>query len=140
MLKIILSGCCGKMGRVIDSIISEDSSCEIVAGVDPFGEQYSTFPVYPDFSALPEGDVIIDFSNPAALDSLITFAAKTKTPVVIATTGYTEPEIEKGILLIHPYTRTKVLCLDYVGYGALQCAENYKQNGFVLVLQLSVLF
>lgn len=95
MLKIILSGCCGKMGRVIDSIISEDSSCEIVAGVDPFGEQYSTFPVYPDFSALPEGDVIIDFSNPAALDSLITFAAKTKTPVVIATTGYTEPEIEK---------------------------------------------
>ena len=48
----------------------------------------------------------------------------------------TEPEIEKGILLIHPYTRTKVLCLDYVGYGALQCAENYKQNGFVLVTDI----
>ncbi len=95
MLKIILSGCCGKMGRVIDSIIAEDENCEIIAGVDPYGEKYSTFPVYPDFSDLPNADVIIDFSNPAALDALITYAAKTKTPIVIATTGYNEQETEK---------------------------------------------
>ncbi len=95
MLKIILSGCCGKMGRVIDSIISQDAACEIVAGVDPYGEKYSTFPVFPDFSELPDADVIIDFSHPAALDNLITYAAKTKTAVVVATTGYNEQEIEK---------------------------------------------
>lgn len=95
MLKIILSGCCGKMGRTINSIICEDESCEIVAGVDPYGEKYADFPVFPDFSNLPTADVIIDFSNPAALDALITYAAKTKTPVVIATTGYNEQETEK---------------------------------------------
>ena len=48
----------------------------------------------------------------------------------------TEPEIEKGVLLIHPYTRAKVLCLDYAGYGALQCAENYKHKGYILVTDI----
>ncbi len=95
MLKIILSGCCGKMGRVINSIVEEDENCEIIAGVDKFGEKYADFPVFPDFNDVPKGDVIIDFSHPSALDSLITFAAKTKTPLVIATTGYTDIEIEK---------------------------------------------
>ncbi len=95
MLKVILSGCCGKMGRVINSIIEEDEELTIVAGVDPFGEKYADFPVFPDFNGLPEADVIIDFSHPSALDGLLTFAAKTKTPVVIATTGYNEAETEK---------------------------------------------
>lgn len=95
MLKLILSGCCGKMGRVINSIIADEENCEIVAGVDKFGEKYSTFPVYPDFTNLPKADVIIDFSHPSALDGLLTYAAKTKTPLVIATTGYNESETEK---------------------------------------------
>lgn len=95
MLKVILSGCCGKMGRVINSIIEEDDSLKIVAGVDPYGEKYADFPVFPDFLDLPKADVIIDFSHPSALDGLLTFAAKSKTPVVIATTGYNESETEK---------------------------------------------
>ena len=95
MLKVILSGCCGKMGRVINSIIQEDEALTIVAGVDPYGEKYADFPVFPDFNGLPEADVIIDYSHPSALDGLLTFAAKTKTPVVIATTGYNEAETEK---------------------------------------------
>ena len=95
MLRIILSGCCGKMGRVINDIISADDSAKIIAGVDAYGEKYSDFPVYKNFEQLPEADVIIDFSNPTALDGLITYAAKTKTPAVIATTGYNEEEIEK---------------------------------------------
>ncbi len=95
MLKVILSGCCGKMGRVINSIIEEDENLTIVAGVDPYGEKYADFPVFPNFAELPQADVIIDFSHPSALDGLLTFAAKTKTPVVIATTGYNEAETEK---------------------------------------------
>lgn len=95
MLKIILSGCCGKMGRVIDGIVNSDASCEIVAGVDPMGNAYSTFPVFKTFEDLPEADVIIDFSNPAALDSMLAFATKKKIPTVIATTGYNQKETEK---------------------------------------------
>ena len=47
-----------------------------------------------------------------------------------------ETEIENGILLIHPYTRAKVLCVEHTGFGAMQCAENYKNKGFVLVTDI----
>ena len=45
---------------------------------------------------LPEKpDVIIDFSHPSALDSLIGYALSTGTPLVLATTGYSDEQIEK---------------------------------------------
>ncbi len=40
-------------------------------------------------------DCIIDFSNPANLDMIIDFAKKYKKPVVFATTGYTDEQINK---------------------------------------------
>lgn len=95
MLKVILSGCCGKMGHTVNDIISQNENIEITAGVDTANVKYADFPVYPDFSNLQKADVIIDFSHPTVLDSLLTYALKTKTPVVIATTGYNEQELEK---------------------------------------------
>lgn len=94
MLKIILSGCSGKMGGVITSIINADEDAKIVAGVDPYIREDLGYPVYSTFDNLPECDVIIDFSNPAALYAMINYATKTKTPIVIATTGYNDKEIE----------------------------------------------
>ncbi len=40
-------------------------------------------------------DVIIDFSNPANLDMIIDFCKKNHTPVVIATTGFSDEQKEK---------------------------------------------
>ncbi|MDE6661080.1 MAG: 4-hydroxy-tetrahydrodipicolinate reductase [Anaeroplasmataceae bacterium] len=40
-------------------------------------------------------DCIIDFSNPANLDMIVSFAEKYNTPVVFATTGYTDKELLK---------------------------------------------
>ncbi len=40
-------------------------------------------------------DCIIDFSNPANLDMIIDFAKKYNKPVVFATTGYTDEQINK---------------------------------------------
>ena len=34
MTRIILCGCCGKMGHFITQLVSERTDCEIVAGVD----------------------------------------------------------------------------------------------------------
>lgn len=95
MLKFILSGCCGKMGRVITQIIENDPDCEIIAGVDIYEDNSLGFKVYKDFSELPKADAIIDFSHPALLDKLLCFAKDTKTPLVIATTGYNDKEIAK---------------------------------------------
>lgn len=95
MLKVILSGCSGKMGSVITDIISEDNEAQIAAGVDPFFKEGLKYPVYPTFNELPEADVIIDFSNPAALDSILEYSVKNGVALVAATTGYTDAEVEK---------------------------------------------
>lgn len=95
MLKIILSGACGKMGRVIAEAVKNDSNCEIIAGVDISCGDGLDFPVYQNFSALPKADVIIDFSHPSVLDNLLNFAISNNIPTVVATTGFNDSEIEK---------------------------------------------
>ena len=99
MTKIILCGANGKMGHVIQSVVAGRDDCEIVAGVD-INTESSGFPVYSTFGEIKEtADVIIDFSNPALLDSMLAFSEGKKIPVVIATTGYDDKQkkqIEKA--------------------------------------------
>lgn len=92
MKKIILCGANGKMGHVIRNIVAADKDCEIVAGIDKNTEA-ADFPVYSDFNSIKEeADVIIDFSNPALLNSLLEYSAAKKIPVVIATTGFEDDQ------------------------------------------------
>ena len=92
MKKIILCGANGKMGHVIRNIVAADKDCEIVAGIDKTTEA-ADFPVYSDFNSIKEeADVIIDFSNPALLNSLLEYSAAKKIPVVIATTGFDDDQ------------------------------------------------
>lgn len=92
MVRIILSGANGKMGRVIQSVVSGRDNCEIVAGVD-INTESNGFPVYSSFEEIKEdADVIIDFSNPALLNSLLSYSEKKSIPVVIATTGYDDSQ------------------------------------------------
>ena len=68
MIKIILNGCFGRMGKVITEIVAENQECEICAGVDAYGSGEADFPVYKSINEVKEkADVIIDFSNPSAL-------------------------------------------------------------------------
>ncbi len=90
MTKIILSGANGKMGKVIQDVVSSRNDCEIVAGVD-LNTESKSFPIYSSISEVKEiGDVVIDFSNPVVLDSLLAYSKENKTPLVIATTGFDE--------------------------------------------------
>lgn len=96
MTRIILSGCNGKMGQVITRLASENPDVEIVAGSDPYEGIKNTYPVYSNVSDIVEkADAIIDFSNPAALDSLLSYSLTTKTPVILCTTGYNDEQKEK---------------------------------------------
>ena len=68
MTNIILSGCNGKMGRVITDCVSKRDDCKIVAGVDLNTESLFGYPVYDSFDRISEkADVIIDFSHPSVL-------------------------------------------------------------------------
>lgn len=42
-------------------------------------------------------------------------------------------EADEGIVLIHPVTRTQVLCFDTPTEDAVQCAENFRASGYVLI-------
>lgn len=96
MTGIILTGACGKMGKVIQSVVANRDNCEIVAGVDRFNDGSAPFPVYEKLSEVNEkADVIIDFSNPSLLDDLLDYAIKTNTALVIATTGFDECQKKK---------------------------------------------
>lgn len=96
MIRIILSGCNGKMGRVITSCVAERADCKIVAGFDINTERHANYPVYAKPSNCQiEADVIIDFSHPSALDGVLLYAYEHKLPVVVATTGLFEEQIEE---------------------------------------------
>ena len=93
MTKIILCGCSGKMGAAITGIVNERDDCEIVAGVDVNTACAHGYQVYPRIADVTEtADVIIDFSHPSALDSILAFAAEKQIPAVLCTTGYSEAQ------------------------------------------------
>ncbi len=97
MLKIIISGCNGHMGRVVESLCANDTAVEVCAGFDVLGNSDREFPVFTSpaqFSG--RADAVIDFSSPAALEGLLKFSGARKIPLVLATTGYT-PEQEAQV-------------------------------------------
>ena len=95
MINIILCGSGGKMGSFVAEAVSKNNDMQIVAGVDKVNNGQS-FPVFSKFSDITSNaDVIIDFSNPAVLDDLLSYAESTNTAVVIATTGYSDAQTEK---------------------------------------------
>ena len=96
MTDIVISGANGRMGKMIYSCISEREDCRVVGGIDIFTESYADFPIVSKPSELTvKPDVIIDFSNPALLDDLLSYSLTTGIPVVFATTGYSDEQISK---------------------------------------------
>jgi len=81
------------MGQVITRLAEQYDDLSIVAGYDIADSGKNPYPVYPDLSKCSiRPDVLIDFSNPAALESLLTFATSREIPVVIATTGHSQTQ------------------------------------------------
>lgn len=96
MTGIAICGANGKMGKTIYNCISAREDCKVIAGIDINTEQYADFPIIDSLSKLPEKpDVIIDYSNPASLDGLLEYCLSTGTPIVLATTGYSDEQINK---------------------------------------------
>ena len=98
MTGILLSGCNGKMGKAVTKSVAESADCEIVGGIDIFNEALNDYPVFSTPASITnditeKADVIIDFSNPAALSGLLEYAVKNSIPAVISTTGLSDAQI-----------------------------------------------
>lgn len=94
MTKVVMHGCNGHMGRVITDLCKADSEVSIVAGVDKFQGIENEYPVFDSISDVDvDFDVIIDFSNAAAVDDLLAYCESNNKPVVLCTTGLSDDMI-----------------------------------------------
>lgn len=95
MIKMLMNGCNGKMGKVISEMAKASTTISIVAGVDKNSSNLD----YPCYNSIDECeddiDVILDFSRPDALDSLCQYSKKKNIPIVFCTTGFTPEQLCK---------------------------------------------
>ncbi len=96
MIKIIMHGCNGKMGRMITELVKKDDAAEITAGIDTYMEVPNDYPVFDSIEKCNvEADVVIDFSNAKAMDGLLSYCEEKGLPVVLCTTGLSEEQLAK---------------------------------------------
>jgi len=93
MIKILMSGCNGKMGQVITRLAEQYDDLKIVAGYDINDSGKNPYPVFKNLADCNiEVDVVIDFSNPDALESILEFCIPRKAALVMATTGLNQAQ------------------------------------------------
>ena len=112
MVKVIISGIMGRMGKAIAKLASEDENIEIVAGIESpdcahyfntvgevIGVPEVKAPITSDLAEVIDlGDVIIEFANntEAVLGHVRLAAAdKNRKAMVIGTTGFNQKELEE---------------------------------------------
>lgn len=94
MIRVILHGCGGRMGRMISDLAKEDKDIIITAGVDLRDDISAAYPVYKSVSEAKEAaDVVIDFSTSEAADDLLKCCEEKKLPLVICTTGLSDEQL-----------------------------------------------
>ena len=94
MIKILVCGIAGHMGRNICELLKNDAEAEAVCGVDLHAPENFGGNVYKNFSEVNEkADVVIDFSSPACLNDEMAYCTKHGVPAVIAATGYTKEQL-----------------------------------------------
>lgn len=96
MIKVLINGCNGKMGQEVAKQILATPDIETLCGFDKIDSGDNNFPVFTNISEINLiPDVIIDFSIPEATFTILEFAIENKVPVVIATTGFSNDQINK---------------------------------------------
>lgn len=94
MIKVILNGCSGKMGKMVIASAGQFQNMEIVAGIDKFKAELG-FPIFDTPADVNiDYDVLLDFSRADALNGLLDLTEKTKKPLVICSTGFTKEQLE----------------------------------------------
>lgn len=94
MVKVILNGCSGKMGKMVIATANQFPNLQIIAGIDKFPGD-AEFPIFKSTNDVNiDYDVILDFSRSDSLGDLLALTEKTKKPLVICSTGFTNEEVD----------------------------------------------
>ncbi|MBO5999777.1 MAG: 4-hydroxy-tetrahydrodipicolinate reductase, partial [Lachnospiraceae bacterium] len=98
MVKILLVGCLGRMGRILTDLASSSDSILIAEGVDQYaGSAKDTgYPVRKSLAECDqEADVLVDFSNAGALEEILAHITGRNMPAVLCATGYSREQLDE---------------------------------------------
>ena len=92
MIKVLINGACGRMGKEVEKIVEASENMTVAAKVDKMAAESGCYTDINDFSG--NADIIIDFSNHLGTKDLLDYAVKKNIPTVVATTGHTDEELK----------------------------------------------
>ncbi len=100
MIKLAISGICGKMGRRILRLAREDDEFNVIFGLEKEGHECvgsdaEGVKVESRADKISECDCLVDFSTPSATISYLKCAVQFSKSMVIGTTGFSDSEVEK---------------------------------------------
>ncbi len=101
MLRVIVSGACGRMGTAVVGLIGQQTDMELVGGVEAFGHPQLGMPlgrgtVVSDLKTVIDAvDCIVEFGPIEAALEHLTVASKKCTPFVLGTTGFSDGQTEE---------------------------------------------
>ena len=108
-IRLVISGCCGRMGSRIASLALADGVFRVSAALETAGHQMIGQAFGPLIGrsdlevrvsddateAFRRGDVVIEFTTPAATLAHVRLAQTLKKPMVIGTTGLSEAQVDE---------------------------------------------
>ena len=111
MLRVISTGYDGKMGKIVADTVRADENCELAfVQARSASDCAHDVKIFENLADCDEkADVMIDFSHHANLDNTLGYALRTKTPIVIATTGFNDEELDR----IHEAAKEIPVFLSY---------------------------
>lgn len=97
MIKVIVVGAAGRMGRLITELVRDHADTEFVAGVETRERVSAVEGLAPDLATVvARGDVVVEFAQAAATVLGAEICAQAGKPLVIGTTGHSA-EDEKRV-------------------------------------------
>ena len=100
MIKLGITGACGKMGRRIYELAGLDNDLEVALALEKkgtplIGRDLGKIKVSSNLDGLFLIDVLVDFTLPEAVDTHLDYVAKYKKALVLGTTGLTDAQKSK---------------------------------------------
>ena len=95
MVRVVINGCNGKMGKMLDEVIASMEDVVIVAGVDVEDQGIYSYPVYSSIEQCQqEVDAVIDFTIAKITDQVLDACVAKGYPLVLCTTGLSSEQLE----------------------------------------------
>lgn len=98
MIKVLVNGALGRMGRTVCSAVKVDAELELVGAVDAFEGEVDDMKVETNLDAALKKfspDVMVDFTRPNVVFANVMIALENKVSPVVGTTGLSDDAKEK---------------------------------------------